>query len=134
MIIPAAANIQNNFNLFYEIHLPQEGISIPSFWYKIIFSKDCSFEFTLIPISEDDHYDFYFFKIKSNYDFCDAVQEEKIISCNTSRVYKVYKDREQSEKFRSGLVDIKPIQVKAGDVIYIEVFSIKGNIMYMLDI
>jgi len=127
IIIPTSANIQNNFNLFYEIHLSREVIPSPSFWYKIIFSKDCSFEFTLIPISEDDKYDFYFYKIESNYNFCDAVKEEKIISCNSSRVYKAYKDKEQSEKFRSGLVDIKPIQVKVGDAIYIEVVSTQGN-------
>lgn len=127
IIIPTSANIQNNFNLFYEIHLSRVGIPSPSFWYKIIFSKACSFEFTLIPLSEDDNYDFYFYKVESNLDFCNAVREEKIISCNTARVHKVYTNREQSEKFRAGLVDIKSIQVKAGDAIYIEVFSTKGN-------
>ncbi len=127
IIIPTSASIQNNFNLLYEIHLSREGIPTPSFWYKIIFSKDCSFEFTLIPISEDDNYDFYFYKVESNLDFCNAVREEKIVSCNASRVHKVYTNREQSDKFRAGLVDVKPIQVKAGDAIYIEVFSTKGN-------
>lgn len=127
IIIPTSANIQNNFNLLYEVHLLREGIPNPSFWYKIIFRKDCFFEFTLIPLSEDDGYDFYFYKIESNLDFCNALKEEKIVSCNASRVHKVYTDKEQSEKFRSGLVDIKAIPVKAGDAIYIEVFSTKGN-------
>lgn len=127
IIIPTSANIQNNFNLLYEVHLLREGIPSPSFWYKIIFRKDCSFEFTLIPLSEDDKYDFYFYKVESNLDFCNAVREEKIVSCNASRVHKVYTDKEQSDKFRAGLVDIKPLQVKAGDAIYIEVFSTKGN-------
>ncbi len=127
IIIPTSARIQNNFNLFYEIHLSREGIPSPSFWYKIIFGKACSFEFTLIPLLEEDRYDFYFFKIESNYDFCNAVKEEKLISCDASRIHKVYYDNEQSEKFRSNLVDIKPIPVKAGDAVYIEVFSTIGN-------
>lgn len=127
IIIPTSANIRNNFNLFYEIHLSRANIPVPSFWYKIIFSKACSFEFTLFPISEDDGYDFYFFKIDANYDFCNAMKEEKIISCNSERLHKIYNNTEQSEKFRANLVDIKPIQVMEGDAIYIEVFSTKGN-------
>jgi hypothetical protein len=127
IIIPTSAAITNNFNLFYEIHLSRETIPTPSFWYKIIFNKACSFEFTLFPIIEDDGYDFYFFKVLSNYDYCTALKEEKIISCNASRIHKVYNNTEQSEKFRANLVDVAPITVDAGDAIYIEVFSTKGN-------
>ena len=45
IIIPTSADIRNNFNLLYEIHLSRDTIQTPSFWYKIIFSKNCSFEF-----------------------------------------------------------------------------------------
>lgn len=127
IIIPASSKIQNNFNLFYEVHLSRQVIQNPSFWYKIVFSKACSFEFTLIPLIEDDRYDFFFYKISSNMDFCTAIKEEKIVSCNTERIHKTYNDREQSEKFRSNLVDVKSIPVKAGDAIYIEVFSVNGH-------
>mgnify|MGYP003640956659 CR=1 FL=1 len=52
IIFPASANIRNNFNLFYEIHLNRREIPTPSFWYKVTFSQDCSFKFNLFPAVE----------------------------------------------------------------------------------
>ena len=127
IIIPASAKMQNNNNLYYEVHLLRNDFPSPSFWYKIIFKEDCFFEFTLFPLMEDDGYDFYFFKSIMNLEFCKAVKEEKLVSCNAARIYKQYTDTEQSEKFRSKLVNIKALPVKARDAIYIEVFSTVGN-------
>ena len=127
IILPASAKMQKNNNLYYEVHLLRTDFPSPSFWYKIIFKEDCFFEFTLFPLMEDDGYDFYFFKVANNLDFCKAVKEEKLISCNAARIYKQYNNTEQSEKFRSKLVNIKALPVKVGDAIYIEVFSTVGN-------
>ena len=127
IIIPHPAKMQKNNNLYYEVHLNRTDYPSPSFWYKIIFKEDCSFEFTLFPLIEEDGYDFYFFKVLENVDFCQAIKEEKLVSCNAARIYKQYTDNEQSDQFRSKLVNIKSIPVKAGDAIYIEVFSTVGN-------
>lgn len=127
IIIPATAKMQNNNNMYYEVHLMDTENSSPSFWYKIIFKEACNFEFTLFPIVDDDGYDFYFFRVNENMDFCDAIQEEKLISCNAARIYKQYNDTEQSDKFRSKLVNIKALPVQKNDAIYIEVFSTVGN-------
>lgn len=126
IIIPATAKMQNNNNLYYEVHLSRNDYPSPSFWYKIIFKEDCFFEFTLMPLNEEDGYDFYFFKVLGNVDFCRSVKEEKLVSCNAARIYKQYNDKEQTDEFRSKLVNIKAIPVKAGDAIYIEVFSTLG--------
>jgi hypothetical protein len=127
IIIPHPAKMQKNNNLYYEVHLNRTDYPSPSFWYKIIFKEDCSFEFTLFPLMEEDGYDFYFFKVLENVDFCEAIKQEKLVSCNAARIYKEYNDKEQSDQFRSKLVNIKSIPVKAGDAIYIEVFSTVGN-------
>tara|TARA_R110001592_G_scaffold36893_2_gene123621 strand:- start:12473 stop:13747 length:1275 start_codon:yes stop_codon:yes gene_type:complete len=72
-------------------------------------------------------YDFYLFKIERNQGFCEALTNENIESCYAEREKRVYTDTEQSEAFRASLINVKPIQVKAGDAIYLEVFSVKGN-------
>jgi hypothetical protein len=127
IIIPHPAKLQKNNNLYYEVHLNRADYPSPSFWYKVIFKEDCSFEFTLFPLMPADGYDFYFFKVLDNVDFCEAIKQEKLVSCNAARIYKQYTDNEQSDQFRSKLVNIKSIPVKAGDAIYIEVFSTVGN-------
>ena len=124
IIIPATAKLHNNNNLYYEVHLLRTDFPSPSFWYKIIFKEDCLFEFSLFPVMEGDGYDFYFFKVANNMDFCKAVKDEKLVSCNAARIYKQYNDTEPNE---SKLVNIKALPVKSGDAIYIEVFSTIGN-------
>lgn len=124
IIIPTTAKLQNTNNLYYEVHLLRNDFPSPSFWYKIIFKEDCFYEFSLFPVMEGDGYDFYFFKVGNNLDFCKAVKEEKLVSCNAARIYKQYNDTEATE---SKLVNIKALPVKAGDAVYIEVFSTVGN-------
>lgn len=124
IIIPATSKLHSNNNLYYEVHLNRTDFPSPSFWYKIIFKEDCLFEFSLFPVMEGDGYDFYFFKVSNNMDFCKAVKDEKLVSCNAARIYKQYNDTEPKE---SKLVNIKALPVKAGDAIYIEVFSTVGN-------
>jgi len=127
IVVPFAASIRNNFNLFYEIHQNKHEGKIPSFWYKIVFNKACTFQFTLFPLYEEDGYNFFLFKIAENQNFCKAYDQESIQSYGTERLFKTYKDREQSEEFRANLVEIKPVAVNAGDAIYIEVVSTKGK-------
>lgn len=124
IIIPSTKKLQNTNSLYYEVHLLREDFPSPSFWYKIIFKEDCFYEFSLFPVMEGDGYDFYFFRVPNNLDFCKAVKEDKLISCNAARIYKQYNVTEPTE---SKLVNIKALPVKAGDAIYIEVFSTVGN-------
>lgn len=127
IIFPASANIRNNFNLFYEIHINRAEIPSPSFWYKVTFNKDCSFKFNLFPTVEQDLYDFYLFKIGGNQDFCEALANKNIELCFAEREKRIYTDTEQSEEFRASLIHVKPITVNAGDAIYLEIFNVKGN-------
>lgn len=127
LIFPAKPETKNNFNLFYEIHLERDSIPQPSFWYKIVFDKDCDFEFTLFPLMNEDRYDFYLYKVEGNAFFCDALEGQRVISLNHYKYIKSYTDNDQSEAFRSSLVHIKPIPIKAGDAVYLEVFAVKGR-------
>ncbi len=127
LIFPAKPETKNNFNLFYEIHLDRDSVAQPSFWYKIIFDKDCDFEFTLFPLMNEDRYDFFLYKIEGNTFFCEALQENRIVSLNDYKFIKSYTDNDQSAAFRASLVHIKPIPIKAGDAIYLEVFAVKGK-------
>lgn len=127
IIFPAQPEIRNNFNLLYEIHLQDDSLQYPSFWYKIIFNKDCHFEFTLFPIDEQDRYDFFLYKIEENAQFCEAYASEKIVSLNDYKFHKTYEDQTQSAQFRASMLHIKPIPVKAGDAIYLEVLSRSGK-------
>jgi hypothetical protein len=76
----------------------------------------------MFPLKETDRYDFYLYKILDNYNFCAALGENKIISCDSSK----YKPSVQEFGIKAGLIGAKPIKVKGGDAIYLEVFSIKG--------
>lgn len=127
LIFPAQPETKNNFNLFYEIHLKRDSIPRPSFWYKIIFSRDSDFEFTLFPLMESDHYEFYLYKVAGNTLFCEAIAEDRVTSLNSYKYQKVYTDNNQSASFRASLVHVRPIPVKEGDAIYLEVLATKGS-------
>lgn len=127
IIFPASANIRNNFNLFYEIHLSRTTIPQPSFWYKVTFNKKCSFKFNLFSLIESDRYDFYLFKIAGNQSFCDALANNKLEVCDAERENRIYTNQEQSTEFRAGLINVKAVEVEAGDAIYLEVFNLSGN-------
>ncbi|MFT6200616.1 MAG: hypothetical protein ACJARP_001914 [Vicingaceae bacterium] len=127
LIFPGEPETKNNFNLFYEIHVDRDSIPQPSFWYKIIFNKECNFEFTLFPLMESDHYEFYLYKVVGNNFICDALSDTAIISLNDYKYIKNYDNSDQSAGFRASLIDIKPIPVNAGDAVYLEVIAVKGT-------
>jgi len=122
IIVPAQTNMRNNFNLMYQVTFSRKDIPSPSFWYKIIFKDTSTFRFSLFPLNEKDKYDFYLYKIKDNYNFCSAVGEDKIISCDSSKT----KPNETDNNLKEGLIGVKPIKVSGGDAIYLQVFAIKG--------
>lgn len=127
IIFPASADIKDNFTLYYEIHLDNDSAVQPSFWYKIVFGKDCAFNFTLFPLLEQDRYDFYLFKVNPNTSYCEALQEGNILAYDPARVHRVYDNTQQSAEFRAGLVEVKSTPVKAGEAIYLEVFNTRGK-------
>jgi len=122
IIVPDQTDMISNFTLMYEVKFIRKEIPAPSFWYKIVFGDTCSFKFTMFPLSETDRYDFYLYKIFDNYNFCAALGENKIISCDSNK----YKAGSQETGIKAGLVGAHPVKVKGGDAIYIEVFSTKG--------
>jgi len=127
ILIPQCEKIKHQKNVYYEVYTSQDHLSSPSYWYKILFNKDCSFHFSLFPVYEEDTYDFFCFKLESDKDICNAITENKIISCNTERVYKDYNDEVVKTKVESKFVDLSDIKVKAGDAIYIEILSTRGK-------
>jgi len=134
IIFPATAQTKDNFNLMYEVHLSRNEIPTPSFWYKIIFNTDCEFEFTLFPLQEENRYEFFMYKIEGNESFCKALSANRVITLNHYKYIKKFNDTYQSKKFRDNLVNVKPIPVKAGDAIYLEVIAVKGkDCGHMLD-
>jgi hypothetical protein len=127
IILPATTQTKDNFNLMYEVHTSRDTIPSPSFWYKIIFNDSCDFEFTLFPLNEEDRYEFFMYKIEGNENFCTARTKGKIITLNHFKYIKKYEDTHQSKKFRSNLINVKPIPVNPGDAIYLSVIAIKGR-------
>lgn len=126
IIFPAIFETKNNFSLFHEVHIARDKVRTPSFWYKIIFNVDCSFEFTLYPLEDNDSYDFYLYKIEGNEVFCEASNDNKVISLNHYKLLEENTDNQQS-KNGSNTVNVNPIPVKSGDAIYLEVISSKGK-------
>ncbi|PCI94492.1 MAG: hypothetical protein COB15_13935 [Flavobacteriales bacterium] len=127
IILPSSAQTKDNFNLMYEVHLSRNNIPTPSFWYKIIFNTDCDFEFTLFPLVEEDGYEFFMYKIEANKLFCKAMSEKKVTTLNHYKYTKKYTDTDQSKQFRSTMIHVKPIPIKAGDAIYLSVIAVKGK-------
>lgn len=122
IVVPAQTNMQSNFNLMYQVQFSRKEIPVPSFWYKIVFGDSCSFRFSLFPLNEKDRYDFYIYKIKDNYNFCSALGEDKIVSCDSSKT----KSNSSETGIKAGLVGVDFIKVNAGDAIYVEVIATKG--------
>ena len=122
IIVPAQINMRSNFNLMYQVQFSREEIPNPSFWYKIVFGDSCSFKFSLFPLNERDRYDFYLYKIRDNYNFCAALDDDKIISCDSSKIQAT--TTKAGEK--ASLVGVKSINANAGDAIYLEVINTKG--------
>ncbi|MBL4707978.1 MAG: hypothetical protein JKY48_05995 [Flavobacteriales bacterium] len=76
---------------------------------------------------EKDHYEFYLYKVAGNTLFCEAIAEDRVTSLNSYKYQKEYNDNNQSASFRASIVHVKPIPVKAGDAIYLEVLATKGS-------
>lgn len=127
IILPAQTQTKGNFNLMYEVHIARDTIPSPSFWYKIIFNDSCDFEFTLFPLTEEDRYEFFMYKIEGNESFCTARTQGKIIPLNHFKYIKKFNDSQQSKKFRSNLINVNPIPVNPGDAIYLSVIAVKGR-------
>lgn len=122
IIIPAQANMRSNFNLMYTVQFERKTIPSPSFWYKVVFTDTSTFQMSIFPLNEKDRYDFYIYKIKDNYNFCAALGEDKIVSCDSAKE----KPSSAEAGIKAGLINLKPIKVNAGDAIYVEVIATKG--------
>ena len=127
ILLPQGERLKHQKNLYYEVYTSRTQPSTPSYWYKISFIKDCAFKFTLFPIYEEDTYDIHCFKVSPDMDICTAIAKEKLISCITQKMYKDYNDDEVRRKEDAGFIEFKEIQVKAGDAVYIEIFSTRGK-------
>lgn len=127
IIFPAVFETKNNFSLFHEVHIARDKVPTPSFWYKIIFNLDCSIEFTLFPLEDDDSYDFYLYKIEGNEVFCEASNDNKVISLNHYKLLEEQNDSQQPQSNSINTVKVNPIPVKSGDAIYVEVIASGGK-------
>ncbi|MBN8703573.1 MAG: OmpA family protein [Bacteroidetes bacterium] len=126
-VMPSQAKVIGHFDLFYETQMPNLPDDKRSFWYKMVFNKDCFFKFNLFPLLTTDRYDFRLYKIPENLNFCYAITENKIESITNVKVKREFADSAQSKEFRAGLVYIKEVQVKRGDAIYIEIVNLWGS-------
>jgi hypothetical protein len=127
ILIPQCEKIKHQKNLYYEVYTSQDHFPSPSYWYKMVFIRDCSFRFSLFPLYEEDTYDLYCFKVVSDMDVCNAIADNKMVACNAERIYKDYADEEVKNKAESKFIDLTEVKVKAGDAIYIEIFSTSGK-------
>lgn len=127
ILIPQCEKIKHQKNVYYEIYTSQDHFPAPSYWYKILFSKDCSFHFSLFPLYEEDTYDLFCFKLESDIDICNAISNKQLVSCNAQRIYKDYNDEVVKSKTESKFIDVSEIKAKAGDAIYIEILSTTGK-------
>ena len=128
IIMASPAEIVSHFDMFFSAKIPTEGPGKEIYWYKIVFNRDCYFDLTLFPLSEDDRYTFAAFKVQTNMNFCEAKANQKVTSFGDSlRITPKFHDHDQSEKFRSNLVVTKKTPVKAGEAIYLAVKSIWGQ-------
>jgi len=121
LIFPAVPKLQSNYNLFYEVRFTRDKVPTPSFWYKIVFSEACSFRFSLFPLKASDGYYFYAYRVKDDYDFCRAISEGKVISCDTA------KSAGTHANLQGEVTMVKSIEAEKGDAVYIEVMSSRGN-------
>lgn len=125
--IPASAEVRNNFNLYYQVKISNEENINHTFWYKFVFAKDTYFNLNVFPLIETDRYEIFLFKKGGETPFCDSLSIKDIKVFKDFKIRRTYDNDEQSEQFRATLLYTKNIEVKANDVIYLEVVSIKGK-------
>lgn len=126
IIMASPAETVAHFDLFFDSKVAVDEAQRQMYWYKIIFAKDCFFDFTLFPLFETDRYSFITFKAENDPNYCDAKNTAQIVPINDIKVERKFKDTEQSEAFRANLVFTKKVQVKAGDAIYVVIKHLWG--------
>jgi outer membrane protein OmpA-like peptidoglycan-associated protein len=126
IIMSSQAEMVGHFDMFFKSKVSADETDKHIYWYKIVFNKACTFDFTLFPILETDHYGFELFKVENNINFCEAKAKQTITKVDNTEVKRTYHDNYQSEVFRSNLITSKKVDVKAGEAVYIVVKSIYG--------
>lgn len=127
VVLPQGEKLKHQKNLYYEVHSSHTSLPTPAYWYKIVFIKDCSLKFSLFPLYEQDTYDVHCFKLSPEAEVCNAIKQNKLVSCNEQREYKNYNDDVVNSKADAGFVEFKELKLKAGDVLFIEIFSTRGK-------
>jgi outer membrane protein OmpA-like peptidoglycan-associated protein len=127
IIMASQAEMVGHFDMFYNSKVNADDADKQMYWYKIVFAKACTFDFTLFPLYESDRYSFSVFKVENNLNFCDAKVKQTITPVNDIRVARKYTDNEQSESFRANVVVTKKIPVKAGEAVYIVIKNLWGK-------
>jgi len=127
IIMASPAEVVGHFDLFFQSRVAADETDKQLYWYKIVFSKPCTFDFTLFPLVETDRYSFCVFKIENDPAFCETKEKQTITSLGDIRTAHTFKDKDQTESFRSNLIYTKKIPVKAGDAIYIVLKNMWGQ-------
>lgn len=127
IIMASEAEMMGHFDMFFKSSVPHEDHNQRMYWYKIVFNKACTFDFTLFPLVETDRYSFIAFKTENNLNFCDAKVNQAITTINDIHIARKYTDTDQSESFRSNLVTTKKVPVKAGEAVYLVIKNLWGK-------
>ena len=127
IIMASPAEMVGHFDMFFNAKPGYDELDKQMYWYKIVFNKDCSFDFTLFPLVETDRYSFIAFKTQNDLNFCEARVNQKVTTINDIRLTRVYNDNEQTAAFRSNLIYTKKVPVKAGEAVYIVVKNLWGK-------
>ncbi|MBI2270832.1 MAG: OmpA family protein [Bacteroidetes bacterium] len=127
IIMASQAEMVGHFDMFFNSKVNQDEVDKKMYWYKIVFAKECTFDFTLFPLYESDRYSFIAFKVENDLNFCDAKAKQSITAINDIRIVRKYADNEQSESFRANVVVTKKVPVKAGEAVYIVIKNLWGK-------
>jgi len=127
IVMASPAEMVGHFDMFFRSKVAAEDSDRHTYWYKIVFSKECSFDFTLFPLFESDRYGFDVFKVENDANFCQARVNQTIKPVKNMEIKMSYHDNDQTETFRSNLVQTRKVPVKAGETVYLVVKSLKGQ-------
>lgn len=126
IIMASPAEMVGHFDMFFKSSVSNSADK-PMYWYKIVFTKNCTFDFTLFPLVETDRYSFIAFKTDNNLSFCDSHVKQTITSINDITITRKYTDTEQSAAFRSNLIITKKVPVKAGEAVFLAIKNVWGK-------
>ncbi len=127
IIMASPAEIVGHFDLFFKSTVPADEADKHIYWYKIVFNKACTFDFTLFPLIESDRYGFGVFKVENSMNFCEAKANQAITTVKNMQITRTFTDNEQSAAFRSNLVTTRKVPVKAGETVFIVVKNLWGQ-------